>query len=165
MRRSVPPFQDFLEKNREVVYRFLLASVGSAEADDCFQDTFLSALRAYPRLRDGSNLRGWVLTIATRKAIDAHRARARRPSPTADIGTEDPAPASPELDGSLWEAVRGLPARQRAALAHRFVLDLSYREIADAIGGSEEAARANVYQGLRTLRRTRPDLEEGAGDD
>ena len=48
---------------------------GAAEAEDCFQETFIAALRAYPRLRADSNLRAWVLTIANRKALDAHRAR------------------------------------------------------------------------------------------
>ncbi|HCO03484.1 MAG TPA: RNA polymerase subunit sigma, partial [Actinobacteria bacterium] len=68
---GLPPFQRFLDEHRLDVYRFLVASVGRQEADDCFQETFLAALRAYPRLRDASNLRGWVLRIATRKAIDS----------------------------------------------------------------------------------------------
>ena len=59
-----PPFQRFLDEQREPVWRFLVASVGREHADDCFQETFLAALRAYPRLRDAENLRGWALTIA-----------------------------------------------------------------------------------------------------
>src|SRR5437870_344587 len=105
--RGIPPFQSFLEDHRTIVYRFLLGSVGPAEADDCFQETFLAALRAYPRLRDGENLRSWVLTIATRKAIDAGRARARRPLPVADPGP-DPAGEQPlplDADDPLWRAV------------------------------------------------------------
>ena len=148
-----PPFEEFLEANRTAVYRFLLATAGP-DADDCFQETFLSALRAYPRLRDGSNLRAWALAIATRKVVDSARARAKRPRPVADVGERasatDPAP----VDGKdpVWRALRSLPPRQRAAVAHRFVLDLSYAEIATALGSSEEAARANVYQGLKKLR-------------
>src|SRR5262249_58954500 len=79
-----PPFQRFLDSHRDAVWRFLVASVGPAEAEDCFQETFIAALRAYPRLRPDSNLRAWVLTIAHRKALDAHRARARRALPIAD---------------------------------------------------------------------------------
>src|SRR5262249_37750138 len=80
-----PPFQRFLDSHRDAVWRFLVASVGPAEAEDCFQETFIAALRAYPRLRPRSNLRAWVLTIAHRKALDAHRARARRAQPVADL--------------------------------------------------------------------------------
>src|SRR6478672_11838368 len=111
MRRSgLPPFEDFMEEHRVIVYRFLMASAGPSEADDCFQETFLSALRAYPTLRDGSNLRAWVLTIATRKVIDAARARARRAVPVAE---PDPGASrdeeSPDGAGPIWEAVRALP--------------------------------------------------------
>ncbi|MGI8585098.1 MAG: RNA polymerase sigma factor, partial [Thermoleophilaceae bacterium] len=82
IRPAPPPFQAFLDEHRSAVLAFLLATVGPVEADDCFQETFLAALRAYPDLRDGRNLRGWVMTIAHRKAIDAVRARARRPVPS-----------------------------------------------------------------------------------
>jgi RNA polymerase sigma factor (sigma-70 family) len=154
MRRSgLPPFQEFMDAHRMVVYRFLMASVGPAEADDCFQETFLAALRAYPKLRDGSNLRAWVLTIATRKVIDSARARNRRAVPVAD---PDPGWARDEEAadgmGPLWDAVRALPPQQRAAVAHRFVLDLTYAGVAEAMGTTQEAARANVYQGLKKLR-------------
>lgn len=153
----MPPFQAFLDEHRTAVYRFLLASVGPQEADDCFQETFLAALRGYPRLRDGANLRSWVLTVATRKAIDAARARARGPSPAGDaVELADGAPAQPEggldLDDPLWNQVRALPPRQRVAVVLRHVLDRSYPEIAEAMGSSEETARANVYQGVRRLR-------------
>ena len=149
----IPPFQTFLEEHRAVVYRFLLASAGPQDADDCFQETFLSALKAYPRLRHSDNLRGWVLAIATRKAIDAGRARSRRPVPVEELpevvrAGEDPlVPFDP-----LWDAVRTLPPRQRVALVHRVVLDQTYAEMAAAMGGSVEAARANVYQALKKLR-------------
>jgi RNA polymerase sigma factor (sigma-70 family) len=158
----VPPFQSFLEEQRTIVYRFLLAAVGPAEADDCFQETFLSALRAYPRLSDARNLRSWILTIATRKAIDAGRDRARRPVPDDDAirvradRRANSVETALEVDASdpLWSAVRELPPRQRAAVVHRHVLDRSYSEIAELMGCSEETARANVFQGMRKLRTT-----------
>jgi RNA polymerase sigma factor (sigma-70 family) len=152
-----PPFQSFLDEHREVVLAFLIATVGPGEADDCFQETFLAALRAYPRLRSTENLRGWVLTIAHRKAMDACRARGRRPAPT-DAAPEGGA-ADERLehveDGAagLWRAASKLPPRQRAAVAHRFLADLRYREIAALVGGTEAGARRNVHDGLDRLRR------------
>ena len=149
----LPPFQALLDEHRDDVYRFLVASLGREEADDCFQETFISALRAYPRLRDASNLRAWLLTIAHRKAIDAHRARARRAVPVEEV----PEPADSgglELDGEpeLWRAVRGLPAKQRAAVLHRYVNDLAYVDIGRVMGCSEDAARRSVHEGLKKLR-------------
>jgi len=152
VRAAVPPFQDFLEANRASVYRFLLVAVGPHDADDCFQETFLAALRAYPRLRDGGALDRWVLRIASRKAIDHHRAANRRATPAADP-PERALPASdPTPDDELWTALRSLTPRQRVAVVQRHVLDRSYPEIAEVMGTSEDAARASVSAGLRRLR-------------
>ncbi len=155
MSDSLPPFQRFLDTERDVVWRFLVASVGRSEADDCFQETFISALRAYPRLRADSNLRAWVLTIAHRKALDAHRGRARRALPVAEVAAvqDETATSMPEQDGELWDAVGELPERQRSAVTLRFMADLPHREIAKAIGCSEEAARRSLHEGLAKLRK------------
>ena len=149
---SLPPFQTVLEEHREAVLRFLAASIGRQEADDVFQETFLAALRAYPRLNRGDNLRGWLLKIASRKAIDAHRARKRAPVPAehVDLGA---APSNGNLpDEALWQAVRALPDRQRTAVVLRFTFDLAYREMGEVMDSSEEAARRNVFEGLKKLR-------------
>jgi RNA polymerase sigma factor (sigma-70 family) len=154
----LPPFQRFLDEHRDEVWRFLVAAVGPDEADDCFQETFISALRAYPRLRPDSNLRAWVLTIAQRKALDSHRARGRRALPVADAGALDSRgqPAPSPADQQLWQAVGGLPERQRSAVVLRYVADLPHREIAVAIGCSEEAARRSLHEGLTKLRKAVP---------
>ena len=157
----IPPFQSFLEEHRIVVYRFLLAQVGPNDADDCFQEVFLAALRAYPTLRDASNLRGWILTIATRKALDSGRRRQRQAIPVDDVAAVADSPdRSAEKEGfdrvaarsGLWRAVQTLPPRQRAAVVHRFVLDRSYAQIAEAMESTQETARANVYQAVKKLR-------------
>jgi RNA polymerase sigma factor (sigma-70 family) len=151
---DAPPFQRFLDEHRDAVWRFLAASVGRVDADDCFQETFLAALRAYPRLRPDSNLRAWVLTIAQRKALDAHRRRARGAVPVADVVTlERPVDVDGAVaDDDLWVAVRALPPRQRAAVVLRHVADLPHRDIAAVVGCSEEAARRSLADGLKRLR-------------
>ena len=159
MDAALPPFQRFLDANRDTVWRFLVASVGPDEAEDCFQETFIAALRAYPRLRARDrehNLRAWVLAIAHRKALDAHRARGRRALPVADPephASAQTGAAQAGRDGELWQAVNDLPPRQRSAVVLRFVADLPHREIAAAIGCSEEAARRSLHEGLSKLRK------------
>jgi RNA polymerase sigma factor (sigma-70 family) len=152
--RPLPPFQRFLDTHRDAVWRYLVRMVGAVDADDCFQETFIAALRAYPRVRPDSNLRAWVLTIAHRKALDAHRSRARRAVPVEDTEAIDGG-AAPDLamqDEQVWSAVRELPQRQRSAVALRFLADLPHRDIAAAMGCSEEAARRSLHEGLKTLR-------------
>ena len=148
----LPPFQAVLDEHRDTVARFLVAWVGPQEAEDALQETLISALRAYPRLRSGSNVRAWMLTIARNKATDSHRARARRPvlvGEPLDTPTTDDVP---EQDEELWGAVRELPPKQRAAVTLRFVGDLSHGDIATVLECSEAAARRSLHEGLTKLR-------------
>ena len=147
----LPPFETLIESHAEELFRFLVVSVGRDEAEDCLQETFMSALRAYPSLRHGDNLRAWLFTIAQRKATDLVRRRSRRP--TSELDGHEPAVTGHEPgDDGLWTEVRALPPKQRAALVHRFVFDLAYAEIAARMGITPEAARQNVHAGLRRLR-------------
>jgi RNA polymerase sigma factor (sigma-70 family) len=150
----LPPFQSLIDDHATDLHRFLVASVGPTDAEDCLQETFISALRAYPRLRHADHLRAWLYTIAQRKATDLIRRRARHR--TGNLDDADPAQlasAPPgEPDDGLWRSVRMLPPKQRAAVVHRFVFDLAYAQIAERMGVSEEAARQNVSAGLRRLR-------------
>jgi len=157
----LPPFQRFLDAHADDVLRFLIASVGRHDADDAFQETFLSALRAYPRLRPGSDPRAWVLTIAHRKAIDVYRGRARRPLPVAEpaataAATERDGPGAGEIEGDHWERVRALPPRQRVVLTLRFAGDLTYAEIATVLDCREDAARRAAADAMKTLRTELP---------
>jgi RNA polymerase sigma factor (sigma-70 family) len=148
----VIPFQRFLDEHREPVFRFLVASVGRDGADDCFQETFLSALKAYPKLRADSNHRAWVMTIAHRKAMDHHRARARNPVPVQDVPEVASYDATPR-DDATWARVHELPPKQRAAVLLRYAGDLTHAQVALALDCSEEAARRSAHEGLKTLRR------------
>jgi len=136
------------------VHRFLVASVGRVDADDCYQETWMAALRAYPRLRDASNLRSWIFTVAHRKVIDHARARRRVAVPVGDVPETPAIATSPALepDDDLWAYVRELPPKQRTALALRYVADAGYDEISAVMGTSEDAARRNVHEALKRLR-------------
>ena len=132
------------------MYRFLVATAGPDEADDCFQETWIAALRAYPRLRRADNLRGWLLKIAQRKAIDAHRARGRRAVPVGERARAGRA-AEPAARRRRARAV-GRAARAPAQAAHRRVLPLGARDALRGAGRrcwirSEEAARAQRARG------------------
>jgi RNA polymerase sigma factor (sigma-70 family) len=147
---NLPPFQALLEEHRTDVYRFLMATAGPSEADDAFQETWMAALRAYPRLRRADNLRAWLFRIAQNKSIDAHRARGRRAVPVAVV--PESASSSPDEDPDLWARVRELPAKQRTAVYCRSVFAMPYDELASLLDSSEEAARRNVHEGLKRLR-------------
>jgi RNA polymerase sigma factor (sigma-70 family) len=148
---ALPPFQALLDEHSADVMAVLRGAVGRVDAEDCFQETFLAALRAYPKLDDASNLRGWLLTIAHRKAIDHHRANGRRPVPVAEVA--EVAVTDPEPADGIWTAVGALPPKQRAAVALRYACDLPHTEIAAALACSPEAARRSLHEGMKRLRK------------
>jgi RNA polymerase sigma factor (sigma-70 family) len=150
---KLPPFQTLVEEHRVDLYRFCVVTAGRGEADDVFQESWIAALRAYPKLRRADNLRAWLFRIAQNKAIDFHRSRARRALPVDEV-PEPPAREPATLDGEseLWGAVRELPPKQRTAVFCRAVLGMPYPELAALLESSEEAARRNVFEGLKTLR-------------
>jgi len=147
---NLPPFQVLLEEHRTDVYRFLMATAGPSEADDAFQETWIAALRAYPKLRRADNLRAWLFRIAQNKSIDAHRARGRRAVPVAAV--PERASPLPDEDPSVWGRLRELPTKQRTAVFCRTVLGMPYGELASLLESSEDAARRNVHEGLKRLR-------------
>ncbi len=145
---AVPPFERFYEQHRDEVFGFLAKRLGHERAEDAFQETFMRALRAYPRLEHGRHLRGWIFTIATNIVVDA----GRRARPTAELpeelGTVDGRPAYVELEDLAGD----LPPKERAAVVLRYGYDLEYADIGAALGSNEQAARQAASAGVRRLR-------------
>lgn len=151
-RGQLPPFETVIAEHAHVVMRVCIAQAGREHADEAFQEAMLAALRAYPNLRDPAAVRGWLCSIAVRKAIDGHRVRNARPTSgelTDSIAA--PEPAEPE-SGEAWAAVRGLPDKQRTAVTLRYMAGLDNAEIAAVMGTSTDAARRNVFEALEKLR-------------
>jgi RNA polymerase sigma factor (sigma-70 family) len=145
---AIPPFERFYEEHRSDVLRLLRRRLGADRAEDAFQETFLRALRAYGRLEHGEHLRAWVLTIAQNVALDALR-RTRATSELVDAAVDDAEPAYAELA----ELTDGLGPKERAAVVLRYGYDLSYEQIASALGSSPDAARQATSTGVRRIRR------------
>jgi DNA-directed RNA polymerase specialized sigma24 family protein len=149
---ELPPFQAVLDEHRAPLHRYLVAAVGFHDANDCFQETMLAALRAYPSLRHTDNIGGWLFTIAHRKVIDHSRSRNRRAVPVGAVPDRGHGGDPFLRDDALWDAVDELPAKQRAAVLLRHAADRPYNEIAAALECTEAAARQNVRAGLARLR-------------
>jgi RNA polymerase sigma factor (sigma-70 family) len=145
---AIPPFETFYETHSSEVLGLLRRKLGRDRADDAFQETFLRALRAYDRLDHGEHLRAWVLTIASRVAIDVHR-RARPTAELTELPHEDTRPAYEDL-GELTD---GLPPKERAAVVLRYGYDLTYDQIAAVLDSSPDAARQAASSGVRRLRK------------
>lgn len=154
VRASQPPFEKVVQEHGPTVLRVCRAVVGPASAEDAWSETFLSAMRSYPRLRPRSNVEAWLVTIAHRKAIDQRRAESRRGTSIDELPER---PSKGHMPGGwesdLWAAVKALPFKQRATVAYHFLAGLSYAEVAEVLGGTAEAARRAGADGIATLRR------------
>ncbi len=157
---SLPPFQRLVDAHWRDVARLAHALAGPVDGDDVAQQAWTQALAAYPRLTSTRNLRGWLLTITHRCAMDVHRGRARRAVPHDDPASlaEAPAVAAPDPgDDDLWERVAVLPRRQREAVVLRYVGDLDHRAIAAALDTTPTMSRRLVSDALAALRLTLED--------
>jgi RNA polymerase sigma factor (sigma-70 family) len=144
----IPPFEHFYEQHRDEIFGFLRRRLGPARAEDAFQDTFLRALRAYPRLEHDDHLRAWIYTIAARIVIDEHRRTPPLPAELPELTAMDGRPAYAQLE----HLADDLPPTERAAVVLRYGYDLDYAEIGAALGSNAAAARQAASSGIRRLR-------------
>jgi RNA polymerase sigma-70 factor, ECF subfamily len=160
-----PDFESLIHTHSAAVFGYLWRLLrDEADAEDCLQETYLRAYRAYPRLqaKGHSNPTAWLYRIATNTARTHQRQQARAASRMAALdpamvatgeGTAELAERRETL-AAVARAVEALPYQQRAALILRKYQELSYSEIAGALDCTEAAARANVYQAVRKLRKS-----------
>lgn len=146
---AIPPFERFYAEHRDAIFAFLRRRLGASRAEDAFQETFLRALRSYPRLEDARNLRAWAFTIAANVSLDELRRGRIHDELPEEIRTDDSRPVYAQLEHLAGE----LPPTERAAVVLRYGYDLSYEDIAAALGSSEDAARQAASSGIRRLRR------------
>jgi len=150
-----------VRRHHGVVYRVAFSVLGDRDgAQDVAQDTFLKAFRGLSGFRGDAAFRTWLITIATNEARGVLRRRVRRreialdeASPLAERGP-DPAERSVVADEArrALRLLERLPEKQRLAVTLRVQEGLSFREIGDAIGSSEGAARVNYFHGIRRLK-------------
>ncbi len=145
---TLPPFERFYADHREAVFGRVSRLLRRSDAEDAYQETFLRALRAYPTLRHAERLDAWVLTIATRVAIDVLRRRSSDGELPDLPAPETARPAFAQIEHLTAE----LPPKERAAVVLRYGYDLDYADIGAALGSSEEAARQAASSGVRRLR-------------
>ncbi|HJU83717.1 MAG TPA: RNA polymerase sigma factor [Holophagaceae bacterium] len=135
------------------------------DADDVVQETFLRVYRALPGFRFESSFRTWIITIATRQALN-YRERTARSHESLEMpeeGMEHPALRVEEgqmeamLDDEarrlLREALPKLPKRQKEALTLKLQHDWKYEQIAQAMGTSVGSVKAHIFHAIQNLTR------------
>src|ERR1700730_7929554 len=159
------PFEELIRRHEREIMRYLLRVTRDPDdAADLFQDTWLRAYRAYPRIDSSTDLRPWLYAIATNLCRNRVRDHSRRSRVLVADNEKSPAAETMgrtqlsrnENEGYALVRVREmlsrLPNKQREALNLRYFAGLEYAAIAAALGCSPESARANVSQAMRKLK-------------
>jgi RNA polymerase sigma-70 factor (ECF subfamily) len=156
----------FDEHAREIL-RFLARRTSDPEAAvDMLAETFAAAFEGRERFRgtDDHSERAWLFAIARNQLADHFRAEDAHGRAVARLGIErrelsdaeydriEELAGTQELRDSVADQLELLPAEQQDAVRLRLICELSYEEVADQLGITQQAARARVSRGLRTLR-------------
>jgi RNA polymerase sigma factor (sigma-70 family) len=166
-----PSFEALYARHARTVLAFLTHMVrDTALAEDLLQTTFLSVVRARGRYQPGTAVRAWILAIAANAGRDALRRRRTRREELSLPSGEAPEPPAPETKEpsdpvaarAIQDALMRLPAEQREAVVLHKMHELSFDEIASALGITVSAAKVRAHRGYHRLRELLAPLEERA---
>jgi RNA polymerase sigma-70 factor (ECF subfamily) len=164
----MPDWDAIVRQHGRLVWRTAYRLLGNhADACDCFQETFLSALSA-ARRQHVENWGGLLQRLATARALDRLRHRLRQAGRGGHLADEAtvpcPAPGPPrqaesrELNERLRLALADLPPNQAEALCLHYLEEWSYQEIGrhlgiatNAVGSLLHRARARLREALRPV--------------
>lgn len=147
------------DTHSRLVHSYCRRVVGADHAADVTQEVFLAAWRSRERYRaEAGSFTGWIMGIARFKAIDATRAKARRPdSAEEDTGVDEPTAVGEADDLAvrmlLTDALQQLPERARQMIELAFYEDLTHTEIAERTDQPLGTVKSDIRRGLERLRR------------
>lgn len=151
-------FCQVVDEHWEAVFRLLHSLTGSAhDSEDLTQETFLRAMNRLDSFQPGTNMRSWLMRIASNAYFDVQRKRKRsksQPLPE-DLPTESESPDHQLIvaqeAGRVRAAMANLTALTRLVFHLRATEDLSFREIAEVAGTTEQAARWHMHHARSRL--------------
>jgi RNA polymerase sigma-70 factor (ECF subfamily) len=154
-------FDLIVERHRRQVYQLCYRFVSNHEdASDLCQDVFLRAYRGLRTFRGQSSLGTWLYRIGVNVCLNRVGTKTPVTEPIDDrqhVDTRADSVADRMLKGEraarVRQAIAQLPPKQRATLILRMYHELSHREIADALGSSVGAVKANFFHALGNLKK------------
>jgi RNA polymerase sigma-70 factor (sigma-E family) len=149
-------FDEFFADHYAPVLRALALATGDRGlAEDATQEAFARAVRKWAKVREMERPVGWVYVVAMNVARRSLRRRGREQEVVAEatvVVAEHDVVGGVVARVVLRDAVRALPARQRAALVLRYLADLSVVDTASAMGCSPGTVKSSVHAALAALR-------------
>lgn len=148
-----------VERHAAALARFASSVGAKGDVEEVVQDTFVRAFASIDSFRGESSLRTWLFTIARRLLLDRRRSERRRGEQVEvrenDVSTDYDAldtVVAEETQIRLKSAMERLSPTQREVFSLRVGEGLSYKEIADAVGTTEGAARVHYHNAMRAIK-------------
>lgn len=133
------------------------------DAEDLVQDTLALVITKWSKVSEAENIDAYVRRTMVNTLVSRKRRRASTEVVSHETVTADwSAPPAPSAEGGIADRaavlalIKRLPDRQRAVIALRYYEDLPDKEIAQALGCSEQAVRSAAHNALNTLRNLVP---------
>ena len=153
------PMEDIYRRHARTVYKFLLSLCGDGDlAEELTQETFYQAVRSIHRFDGSCKISVWLCQIAKHLWYQ-HLRKQKRELPLSDEPPDIPIPSAEEglleREGrvELLKQIHALPEQQREVVYLRVFGGLSFREIGDVLGKTENWARVTFYRGKEQLRK------------
>lgn len=147
--------EDVFDREYDRLVRSLTLIAGDREvAADAVQESFVRLLQRWDRVGGYEDPAGWVRRVALNRIADHHRSRGKQAKLLRRMEQESGSSASAlTSDHELWEQLRGLPHKQRTALALHYVGDLTAREVAQVMNVSQGTVSRHLHRALKTLNK------------
>ena len=150
---------ELVERHASALARFAVSCGAREDIDELVQDTFVRAFASLDGFRGDSGFRTWLFSIERRLLLDRRRAERRRPA-AVELTDDAAATEYGALDGvvagetrdQVWQAIGRLTPTQREVFVLRVTEGLSYKEIAEAVGTTEGAARVHYHNAMRAVK-------------
>ena len=166
-RGDVDAYQQLLQRHQDAAFRTAYFVAGPGDAEDAAQEAFVKAFYALDRFRSGSSFRPWLLAIVANEARNRIRSANRRGALALRLaesrfsGDAAPSPETAALARADKEAVLAALAHldegDRLVIAYRYFLELSEKEMAEALGVRPGTVKSRLSRALARLRAAMPE--------
>ncbi len=173
-------FAELVRRHERALFNYLFRSVRErTRAEELLQETFLRVVRNKNTYRETAKFKTWLFTIARNLCVDESRRAKHRQHASLDAPVTNGATGTTRLDGvpsndvptdaqahglqlraRLAAAIEALPADQRDVFLMRQLAEMSFGEIAQAIGIGENTAKSRMRYALEKLRLELADVHE-----
>ena len=148
-------FETLMETHKDMVYTLAYRMLGNAaDAEDAFQETFVSAYKSISRFRADAKFSTWIYRIAVNRCRDMLSARRARPALESihEEGFDAPAPTKGEEAAGVEEALAMISPDYRTAITLHCLMGYSYDEAGDIMGVPGGTVKTYVHRGKDELR-------------